>query len=52
MSQAKSAHFQKARKLKVCNVDPNVIYHRIGTYVTFNLMQYNSLLLFEFGGYI
>jgi hypothetical protein len=29
--QQKLAHFQMAGKLKVCNVDPNVVYHLNGT---------------------
>jgi hypothetical protein len=51
MSQAKSAHFQRARKLKVCNVDPNVVYHWNGTCVSFKLVGYTYSHLFALDGY-
>jgi hypothetical protein len=41
MSQAKSGHFRKARKLKVCKFYPNVVYHWNGTCVSFKLVGYD-----------
>jgi Leucine-rich repeat (LRR) protein len=48
--KAKSSHFQKARNLRVCNLDPNVAYHWNGTCVSFKLVGYRYSNLFAVGG--